>query len=148
MMVSGAPYGTRTRVTAVKGPLTCLRASIAIQDVLVNAGLTVISERRCLKLFSHVYWTLVGHEGIMARTLRDASLDSRAARSRLNARGKPYYRAIEEGLHLGYRRPRGRRGSPAVAGKWVVRRYLEKERTYAVETIAAADDSSDADGIT
>ncbi len=83
----------------------------------------------------------------MARTIRDAALQTREARGRLKPRGKPYYRAIEEGLHLGYRKPRGRRGSPAVAGKWVVRCYLEKERTYAVETIAAADDFSDADGI-
>jgi integrase len=83
----------------------------------------------------------------MARTVRDASLQTREARGRLKARGKPYYRAIEEGLHLGYRKPRGRRGSPAVAGKWVVRCYFEKDRTYAVETIAAADDFSDADGV-
>jgi integrase len=82
----------------------------------------------------------------MARTLRDASLDSRAARSRLNARGKPYYRAIEEGLHLGYRRPKGRRGSPAVAGKWVVRHYVGGQ-AYEVETLAAADDFTDADGV-
>lgn len=83
----------------------------------------------------------------MARTIRDAALQTRDARGRLKPRGKPYYRAIEEGLHLGYRKPRGRRGSPAVAGKWVVRCYLEKERTYVVETIAAADDFSDADGV-
>jgi integrase len=83
----------------------------------------------------------------MARTLRDASLDSRTARSRLKPRGKPYYRAIEEGLHLGYRRPKGRRGSPAVAGKWVVRHYVEDQRSYQVLTIAAADDFTDADGV-
>ncbi len=82
----------------------------------------------------------------MARTIRDASLDNRTARSRLAARGKPHYRAIEEGLHLGYRKPRGRRGSPAVAGKWVVRHYVGGQ-AYEVETIGAADDLSDADGV-
>src|SRR5580704_3816068 len=82
----------------------------------------------------------------MARTIRDASLESRAARSRLKARGKPHYRAIEQGLHLGYRKPQGRRGNPAVAGKWVVRHYVGGQ-AYEVETIAAADDLSDADGV-
>src|ERR1700733_8054907 len=103
--------------------------------------------RHCFPASTPVYWTSVGHEDPMARTVRDASLQTREARGRLKARGKPYYRAIEEGLHLGYRKPRGRRGSPAVAGKWVVRCYFEKDRTYAVETIAAADDFSDADGV-
>jgi hypothetical protein len=53
------------------------------------------------------------------------------------ARGKPHYRKIEEGLHLGYRKPRGRRGKPAGAGKWVLRHYVG----------ALADDFSDADGV-
>jgi integrase len=83
---------------------------------------------------------------IMARTIRDTSLETRAARSRLKARGKPWYRAIEEGLHLGYRKAKGRPGKPAVAGKWVVRHYVGGQ-AYAVETIASADDFSDADGI-
>jgi integrase len=82
----------------------------------------------------------------MARTLRDTALDSREARSRLAARGKPYYRKIEEGLHLGYRKPRGRRGKPAGAGKWVLRYYVGAQ-SYAVTTIGVADDFSDADGL-
>ncbi len=82
----------------------------------------------------------------MARTIRDSSLESRAARSRLKARGKPYYRAIEEGLHLGYRKSKGRRGSPAVAGRWVLRFYVGGQE-YKVETIEPADDFSDADGV-
>jgi integrase len=76
----------------------------------------------------------------MARTIRDASLESRAARSRLKARGKPYYRTLEPGLHLGYRRP------TSGAGKWVVRHYVG-DQAYAIETIATADDFSDADGV-
>ena len=78
----------------------------------------------------------------MARTVRDKSLESRTARSRLDARGKPYYRLIEEGLHLGYRKPQ----STAAAGKWVVRHYIGGQ-SYEVETIATADDRSDADGV-
>jgi integrase len=75
----------------------------------------------------------------MARTVRDTKLETRAARSRLEARGKPYYRSIDGGLHLGYRRSRGG------AGKWVVRLYAGGQ-TYVVQTIASADDLSDANG--
>ena len=74
----------------------------------------------------------------MAKTVRDAKLGTRAARQKLKPSGKPYYRAIEKGLHLGYRK--GLRG-----GKWVLRRYLDGGR-YNVETIADADDAGDADG--
>jgi integrase len=74
----------------------------------------------------------------MARTVRDARLESRTARSALKPSGKPYFRAIDEGLHLGYRKGK-------VGGKWVVRRYLG-EAVYAVETIGVADDTIDADG--
>jgi hypothetical protein len=76
----------------------------------------------------------------MARAVRDAKLDSRAARERLDARGKPYFRTLDPGLHLGYRKLKG---GP---GRWVVRFY-EGEQAYAVETIATADDSSDANGV-
>lgn len=75
----------------------------------------------------------------MARTVRDANLESRAARRRLTARGKPYYRTLEPGLHLGYRR------STTGTGKWVARHYIG-ERKYTVEVIGTADDFSDADG--
>jgi integrase len=76
----------------------------------------------------------------MARTVRDSKLGTRKARLELQARGKPYYRAIEPGLHLGYRRLSGS------AGRWVVRQYVGNQ-AYAVETIATADDLSDADGV-
>src|SRR3954469_7360866 len=76
----------------------------------------------------------------MARIIKDAALETRAARQRLKPRGKPYYRIVEEGLHLGYRKPR------AGAGKWVLRHYIGGQ-SYMVETVAPADDLSDADGI-
>jgi integrase len=73
----------------------------------------------------------------VAKTVRDAHLETRTARSRLTAAGKPYYRAIDEGLHVGYRKGK-------TSGKWVMRRYTGG--TYIVETIATADDTLDADG--
>jgi integrase len=75
----------------------------------------------------------------MARTVRDAKLEKREARRRLQARAKPHYRVLEEGLHLGYRRLK------TGAGKWVVRHYVGDQK-YEVETIGPADDFSDADG--
>lgn len=77
----------------------------------------------------------------MARTLRDARLESPTARAKLKASPKPYYRALDVGVHLGYRK--GTKG----AGRWVLRRYLGNE-AYAVETIGVADDRSNADGKT
>jgi integrase len=76
----------------------------------------------------------------MARTIKDTNLDSRTARGRLKASGKPYYRALEPGLHLGYRKPL------AGSGKWVARHYVGSQ-SYVVEVLATADDYSDADGV-
>ena len=75
----------------------------------------------------------------MAKTVRDATLDSRTAREKLKARAKPYFRSLDRGLHLGYRK--GKRG-----GTWVVRRYLGEEQ-YVIEAVGAADDKQDADGL-
>lgn len=74
----------------------------------------------------------------MARTLRDANFETRTARDRLKISGKPYFRSIDAGLHLGYRK--GHAG-----GKWVVRWYVGSQN-YRVETIGAADDRIDPDG--
>src|SRR5262245_43446251 len=75
----------------------------------------------------------------MVRAVRDAQFGSRAARERL-ATGKRYWRAIDAGLHLGYRR--AKRGT----GSWVMRLY-EGQQSYRTETIASADDRSDANGV-
>jgi hypothetical protein len=53
----------------------------------------------------------------MPRTVRERKLDTPAARAKLKHSGKPYWRAIDVGLHLGYRK--GLNG-----GRWVLRRYL------------------------
>jgi integrase len=74
----------------------------------------------------------------MARTVRDANLETRTARGRLKAAGKPYWRAIDEGLHVGYRKG-------VAAGKWCAR-YYQGDGKYETETLAAADDTLDADG--
>ena len=79
-------------------------------------------------------------EVCLARSVRDASLETRAARARLKPNSKPYYRALEPGLHLGYRKPQ------SGAGKWVARHYVGQQ-AYEVETIATADDFSDPDGV-
>jgi hypothetical protein len=52
----------------------------------------------------------------MPRTVREKRLDSPAARAKLKHSGKPCWRAIDTGLHLGYRK--GLNG-----GRWVLRRY-------------------------
>jgi integrase len=78
---------------------------------------------------------------LMARSVRDALLDTRTARSRLKASGKPYYRQIEPGLSLGYRK------ALSGPGKWVIRHHLGGKADYETETFGVADDFSDADGI-
>jgi integrase len=74
----------------------------------------------------------------MARTLRDAKLDTRSARLKLKVRREPYWRSISEGLAIGYRK--GAKG-----GTWIARHYSAEEgrRYFAIGT---ADDVADADG--
>lgn len=75
----------------------------------------------------------------MARTVRDTNLETRTARLRLTARRKPYWRVLESGLHVGYRRTKDG------GGTWVARRFLGEGR-YAEKGIGTADDLQDADG--
>jgi hypothetical protein len=76
----------------------------------------------------------------MPRTVRERNLESRTARAKLTPSEKPYWRFVDSGLHIGYRKN-------LHGGKWVVRRYLGNQ-TYATETLAASDDRQDADGKT
>lgn len=76
----------------------------------------------------------------MAKRVRDAALENRTSRGKLEARKKPYYRAIGPNLHLGYRRTKS--GS----GRWVARFYTG-EGGYRLEVMADADDMLDADGV-
>ena len=67
----------------------------------------------------------------MARRVKDAKLESRAAREKLKARAEPYYRTVDQGVHVGYRKG-------ARTGVWVVRHRTEDKR-YSVETVAKAE---------
>jgi integrase len=69
----------------------------------------------------------------MTRKVRDTTLENRTARARLAARGKPYFRLIEPGLHLGYRR------LISGPGTWIVRRY-SGNGVYTVRNLTTADD--------
>lgn len=74
----------------------------------------------------------------MARRLRDSKLDTRSARSRLPQRREPYWRAIADGLALGYRKG-------ATGGSWIAKHYsAEHGRRY--DALGAADDILDPDG--
>lgn len=77
----------------------------------------------------------------MGRTVHDVNLSTRTARLSLAIQAKPYWRSIHEGLHVGYRK--GKRG-----GKWISRWYNPRQKFYREETLATADDSTDANGIT
>src|ERR1700745_1493733 len=76
----------------------------------------------------------------MARTVRDTNLETRAARLRLTARRKPYWRVLETGLHLCYRRTKEGGGS------WGARPFIG-DRRYLETKIGTADDLQDADGV-
>ena len=76
----------------------------------------------------------------MAGRVIEKDLENRTTRVKLKVSPKPYWRGVDTGVHLGYRK--GKRG-----GKWVMRRYLGDEQ-YAVKTIATADDKLDANGKT
>ncbi len=75
----------------------------------------------------------------MARQVSDSNLSTRTARKRLKPRAKPYWRLIEHGRHIGYRRtPRG--------GTWVARLYLGSGK-YAETRLGTADNVGDADEV-
>jgi integrase len=75
----------------------------------------------------------------MARTVRDANLETRTARLRLPIRSEPYWRGLEKGFALGYRR-RGR------GGTWLARRR-QVDGGYTEHGIGTTDDLQDADGV-
>lgn len=74
----------------------------------------------------------------MARRVRNSNLESRSAREKLTKRGEPYYKGIDKGLHVGYRKGEN-------AAVWVMRTYVG-DGNYHVKSIGSADDLLDADG--
>lgn len=76
----------------------------------------------------------------MARTIRNAKLDSRSARLKPSERREPYWTVISAGSALGYRRG-------ANGGTWIAKmRGEDGRRHYA--SLGAADDARDPDGLT
>lgn len=73
----------------------------------------------------------------MGRLVRDFRLETREARSRLKIRHEPYWRLLNESVHLGYRK--GDRG-----GIWHVRIFYNGK--YVKRSIGAADDFAEANG--
>jgi hypothetical protein len=83
---------------------------------------------------------------VMSRTVRDAKLETRAARALLTPGRKPHFKTLIPGkLHLGYRRK-----CQDEPGTWIVRRYLDEQDRraqyglYHVAPLGLADDFQDA----
>ena len=81
----------------------------------------------------------------MPRKASNERLDTRAARLRLAPRHAPYWRNIQEGRAIGYRRAAAGR-----AGQWQAR-FLDRDeatkRGWRFTSLGTADDLLDADGI-
>jgi len=75
----------------------------------------------------------------MARTVRNAKIDTRSARVRLVERREPYWTVLSAGCALGYRR--GTKG-----GTWIAK-FRDADGKRHLEALGAADDSRDADGL-
>jgi integrase len=75
----------------------------------------------------------------MGRTVRDSNLETRTARLRLKARAEPYWRGLEKGLALGYRRR-------TTGGTWLARRRRPEGGGYAEHKLGLSDDLQAGDG--
>ena len=73
----------------------------------------------------------------MARTVMSKELGTRTNRLELSKRNKPYWKAVHEGLHVGYRR---------TSSKWLARIYLG-EGKYNTQVIGSADDFAEENGV-
>ncbi|MDP3552647.1 site-specific integrase [Methylocystis sp.] len=76
----------------------------------------------------------------MARTVRNAKTDTRSARAKLAERREPYWTVISAGCAIGYRR--GAKG-----GTWIARFRADDGKQH-YESLGAADDARDPDGLT
>ena len=74
----------------------------------------------------------------MSRKVRDERLESKAARLALKPRREPYWRSLQMGRAIGYRRLAGGK-----AGTWIARYYDEGLRQY--QALGPADDVLDAE---
>lgn len=79
----------------------------------------------------------------MPRKVRDDRLDTRTARLALKPQREPYWRTVQEGRAIGYRRLAGGR-----AGTWIARHYdTSGARRYQHHALGTADDLLDTNGI-
>ena len=78
----------------------------------------------------------------MPRKARDERLDNRTARLKLTPRREPYWRTIQQGRLIGYRRLAGGKG-----GTWIAQFY-QREMTPSRQflSLGTADDLLEADG--
>jgi integrase len=76
----------------------------------------------------------------MARTVKNAKIDTRSARSKLPQRREPYWTVISAGCAIGYRRG-------ALGGTWIARHRADDGKQH-YESLGAADDARDPDGLT
>jgi hypothetical protein len=75
----------------------------------------------------------------MARTVRNAKIDTRSARVKLAERREPYWTVLSAGCALGYRRG-------AKSGTWIAK-FRDRDCKRHLEALGAADDARDADGV-
>jgi integrase len=76
----------------------------------------------------------------MARTVRNAKIDTRSSRAKLGVRREPYWTAVSRGCALGYRR--GSKG-----GTWIGR-FRDDDGRQHYASLGAADDARDPDNLT
>jgi integrase len=76
----------------------------------------------------------------MARTIKNAKLDTRSGRTALKMRREPYWTVISAGCAVGYRK--GSKG-----GNWIARMRDDAGRQH-YEALGASDDARDADALT
>jgi integrase len=76
----------------------------------------------------------------MARTVRNAKIDTRSGRAKLVVRSEPYWTVVSAGCAIGYRRGK-------IGGSWVAR-WRAKDGTQHYEKLGAADDTCPADDFT
>ena len=77
----------------------------------------------------------------MPRQIKEANLANREARSRLAIGHKPYFRLLDEGLHIGYRKSNS-------GSAWLVRWYVGAGKYKTINLDARPDDVLTADGAT
>jgi integrase len=103
------------------------------------SAISSLCVRECSGTFVPYNCRTAGNEAFVARTVRNAKLDTRSARARLPARREPYWTVISAGCALGYRRG-------ANGGTWIAKFRDEAGRRH-YDAIGAADDARDPDGL-